>query len=765
MAKEVGPGDFFDLIFGPSPAPGYVTLATYPGNGVFDPNPNVGPTQELWFEWPKERTNLVATVRQHKSADIYFCPAVFKNKPEKYVDEHGVKRQRYGRRKDNIQWLGVAYADADLAAPESFKVKPSIIVETSPHRTHLYWLLANPSTPEEIARSGQVIAHTHADEGCDTGGWDLTQLLRVPGTTNNKPTLDKPHRARALVEGMIYATEDIHKAYPVDGPLPTIKPPEDIPEDLPEYDEALSQVAHLNQVADLLRVKGRAPSKDGKQEGNRSQLMWMLLRTLAENDIPKKTAFVLGWQVGYCKARLKGQGKGVFWREVCKAYEYMGIVEEELPSPPPALVKPSTPIPVRLLTEPERENLAITIMDHYVGWAGTKTDAAKQYHEAAILTILGNVFGEYGKPSVKHESGFLNMWFLVLGGTTLSRKSTVKKMMTKFLRHISDDQFFYDLGSNVTPEGLHNELLDRGGLSSLYHRDEVHGLLAEQKHKHYLAGLQEMMTELYDGTVQGKLRATGNTKSGSVDTVFHMYMTGVTEHVTEAYSLKAFESGHLARFLFVHADPPPLTEESVRIEQAEESEQDKNGLFLEEEDRAYELLLKQVRDARTWWGERVRRGEQVRIFWEKDAWERLNKALYKAVLWAEHHPKYRKILKPTIQRSMHQILKVATLLAMSERETRVQMRHLLRALKFGEQCFQHLLVVLDRINQTDRTKMLDDIVMTVVAQGEKGINAHQLYNKFKDACTMGEFSPMVQDLVSAGQIKVSNDKVYALEPS
>src|SRR5699024_12515238 len=124
-------------------------------------------------------------------------------------------------------------------------------------------------------------------------------------------------------------------------------------------------------------------------------------------------------------------------------------------------------------------------------------------------------------------------------GTTRTRKATVRKYMTRLLRQISDNQFFYDLGSNVTPEGLHNELLKRDGLSSLYHRDEVHGLFSEQKHKHYLAGLQEMMTELYDGTVQGKLRATGDvTSSQPADTCFALYMTDVTENVTEALTQK-----------------------------------------------------------------------------------------------------------------------------------------------------------------------------------------------------------------------------------
>lgn len=747
MAKEVGPGEFFDLIFGNAPSGGYVTLATYPRGGRFDPSPGSGPTEQLWFSWPQERSALVATVNKYKHADLYFCPSVFKTRED-------------GRTRSNALWVGVNYADADQAQPEVFRIRPTVTVQTSPGRYHLYWLLANPGTPEEVAENSRTIAYAHQDQGCDTSGWNPTKLLRVPSTHNNKPGLGQPYTVTAHSDGTMYTTEDILDAYPQDGSAPLRVHVGSMPVEIPSYDEALSAVAHLSTVTELLHVKGRAPTR-GRQ-GNRSQLMWLLLTKMAEARIPKTVALVLAWEVAYCKTRIKGRHKSEFWREVCKAYEHVGV--EEVPETVDRTTKAKKPLALEMLTHTERDNVPPTVLDHYVGWAATKTDAARQYHEAAFLTALSCIFGEYGKPSTKYDSGYLNTWFMVLGGTTKSRKSTVRKMMTKLLRQISDQQFFYDLGSNVTPEGLHNELLKRDGLSSMYHRDEVHGLFSEQKHKHYLAGLEEMMTELYDGTVQGKLRATGDvTSSKAAETCFVMYMTGVTEHVTESLSMKDFESGHLARFMYVHADPPPTTEETAHIEQAEE-DIDEGGLYVEREDRAYELILKQLRTAREWWGSKVPRGQQVRIFWEKDAWKRLNEARYKTLLWAAEH-KYKDVIEPTMERTLHAMLKIATLLAMAETQPRVQMRHLLRAMKFTEQCVTHLSFVVNRVSSTSRSKLLDDILHAVSKNGDKGITQNRLYNLFRNNCTMNEFSPLVRDLHAAGQLKVVNNKLYISEPA
>src|SRR5690554_2608502 len=97
---ELDTGGFFDILFGHAPESGWVTLATYP-NGIFDPSPGVGPTKELWFKWPEQRADVIATVNMNKRHDMYVCPVMFKIKPGKRVNSDGAEERIGGRRKEN----------------------------------------------------------------------------------------------------------------------------------------------------------------------------------------------------------------------------------------------------------------------------------------------------------------------------------------------------------------------------------------------------------------------------------------------------------------------------------------------------------------------------------------------------------------------------------------------------------------------------------------------------------------------------------------
>ena len=82
---------------------------------------------------------------------------------------------------------GVIFADVDQVSEKTLaglaEVPPSVIIKSSPGHAHVYWYLDEPVEPqlwEPHARGW-----THRIDA-DPGGWDLTQVLRVPGTLNGK---------------------------------------------------------------------------------------------------------------------------------------------------------------------------------------------------------------------------------------------------------------------------------------------------------------------------------------------------------------------------------------------------------------------------------------------------------------------------------------------------------------------------------------------------------------------------------------------------
>src|SRR5690606_8075578 len=79
--------------------------------------------------------------------------------------------------------LDLLWADLDEVDPNTCDPKPHVAWETSTGRYAALWYL-------DEARDAQEVLHVNRNLtnflGADPGGWDLTQVLRVPGTVNRK---------------------------------------------------------------------------------------------------------------------------------------------------------------------------------------------------------------------------------------------------------------------------------------------------------------------------------------------------------------------------------------------------------------------------------------------------------------------------------------------------------------------------------------------------------------------------------------------------
>lgn len=105
-------------------------------------------------------------IRENDDKDIYFCP-------------HGFNRRV--RQKGEAVVPNLLWADLDFADPRKFDkaLKPTIAIESSPGRFVGLWILKDPMTEALNRRLTYALDADH-------GGWDLTQVLRMPGTKNYK---------------------------------------------------------------------------------------------------------------------------------------------------------------------------------------------------------------------------------------------------------------------------------------------------------------------------------------------------------------------------------------------------------------------------------------------------------------------------------------------------------------------------------------------------------------------------------------------------
>lgn len=169
--------------------------------------------------WPSYEESIFV---DDEGFDQYWCPLVF-SEPRRLA-EYALPTR-------------FLWADLDGANPAKIKLRPSVLWKTSggdipqhgdhpkdsytydgcpgchpePPHYHALWWLDRRMTARLAASLSRRIAY--AEPGADRGGWDVTQVLRVPGTLNHKtspPSLVQLVYAKRL----IYTRAQVEAAYP-----------------------------------------------------------------------------------------------------------------------------------------------------------------------------------------------------------------------------------------------------------------------------------------------------------------------------------------------------------------------------------------------------------------------------------------------------------------------------------------------------------------------------------------------------------------------
>lgn len=103
--------------------------------------------------------------------DLYWCPNLFSGPKRK--KEFGVGGT-------------VLYQDLDEVTPAECSLSPTYWWETSPGRYQGVWLLDQWLNPLELMRLNKAL---NREVKADKGTWNLTRLLRVPGSWSSKRSI------------------------------------------------------------------------------------------------------------------------------------------------------------------------------------------------------------------------------------------------------------------------------------------------------------------------------------------------------------------------------------------------------------------------------------------------------------------------------------------------------------------------------------------------------------------------------------------------
>jgi AAA domain/RepB DNA-primase N-terminal domain len=243
---------------------GYVFLPTIDGSARDAAARRKGYHEGRAFEWPREKDKIRERLEAHSADDMYFTPALFNAKRR---SEHVVEAER------------TLWADLDPVDPESLvDYRPTIAWETSPGRYQAVWLLDRPRVGASWASKENHRLTLHI--GADPGGWDATQLLRVPGRPNHKPDYgDSPVPGRLLWDaGPRYSWEDFDD-------LPEVGV---LHEEVDLLDEELLSGIDRHEVWARVRLKVSRNVREYvaqrrvPEDVDRSEVLWQIERELAD---------------------------------------------------------------------------------------------------------------------------------------------------------------------------------------------------------------------------------------------------------------------------------------------------------------------------------------------------------------------------------------------------------------------------------------------------------------------------------------------------
>jgi hypothetical protein len=449
---------------------------------------------------------------------------------------------------------------------------------------------------------------------------------------------------------------------------------------------------------------------------------------------------------------------GDLWREVKRAEQTYALdgnsafqveaIEKEVEKP------------VDFLTNDEREIVANskTFIDKYVDWASKKTDAANEYQIASAFTVLSSAFSDTGHAVPKYGKMGLNLWFMILGETTRSRKSTSRQLMLRVVREYEKFAGYQiDVGSDVTAEGLVKLLSSRDKQTSLFHRDEVQGMFKDFINKTYMATAAERFTELYDGHVPVVVRSTGGSMPGRgmqserAETNFLMYLMGITSKTADVLTTEYFRSGFLARFIYVIADAPERSYETEAIQQANEVE-------VVTRDEEMDLMIRSLYDAYLYWQKKgAPFPRPIRL--TEDALERFNKFKWEMGNYTEGH-EHEESIEPSRQRLALSIWKCAVLLAMYDRSDEVELKHMLVAIHYSEEWFKNLVRMAGAISASEWQREVDSLEDLIAQKGGR-MRYEEAYKRFSNK-RKREFDEMIDALKSQARLSivVDNSKMF-----
>jgi hypothetical protein len=310
-------------------------------------------------------------------------------------------------------------------------------------------------------------------------------------------------------------------------------------------------------------------------------------------------------------------------------------------------------------------------------------------------------------------------------GDSGTGKTSSRKMWVSAMRELFPEDDQWNLGSNASPNALHEKLLERDDKFSCFNSDEAHGWFKTVSGQQWSDGIYENIAGYYDGEVPPILRTGNRDLSGkSARSFFNMYMMGTMKgelSLSNVLDRSLFLSGLLARFVWFLGEERDMTEESM-----EETEADADYVRL-----GYEPVVRQwvaeINDTKKRLRQKHKR-KMIPISMDRPALDRLSRAKWHVVRDHRSNPNW-EILEPALRnRFGPNIRKAATLLAAEEGVDVVGLRHVLLALEAAEEWLSTVLLMAEKISDSEWKRLVDEVYDYVASKSR--VSLESIHRRF-----------------------------------
>lgn len=351
-----------------------------------------------------------------------------------------------------------------------------------------------------------------------------------------------------------------------------------------------------------------------------------------------------------------------------------------------------------------------------------------------------------------------NLWMLLLGPSTIFRKSTSLAIAAKILRAVDNEVF---LPTDFSPQSLVVEFSQRNNRAGFLMRDEVSGFFHTVKRADYMAGVKELLIKLFDGdSFRRRLRH----EEFVVDSPYFVWLGGaVTEKFLDAVTEEDVFSGLLIRFILVKPESKtisrPLRYESPQLDTDREA--------LVKELKAFRTTLREP-----WFlflGDQLARGDAPKYFvMEERSLDRFNSFVKELEATGLQDPVSEKLnsrIGPLALKLMMLFsLNHPTSLDLRLNTIQVDHRVVLKALLWSELFRQHLSSTLIGIGRTRKERLYERALDLV--KRTPGISRSRVMRRLKlNAQSMNDLEQTLaqRDLLRIGTKQGTRGSFYFLK--